>query len=366
MNKVGCKSGDRFSINGGVPKWLKGPDSKSGRSASPAQEFESLHLRQIRSYILALQMRLKCSFFFCKIFVERIPQLFTFREHKLQGESPMNKRISERNKCIKEIDNITIRAGRWKIQLSISDIIQITVVIISLCSFIGVICTLREMQKDRDAAYRPTILMNPEEYQISWNSSKEEEWLSSLPDEPHNTYEINEDGSVSGTGSIPMNIFPENELEGFTVVNVGVGVSKDIHFKWDDSNIENLSEYLSKCDPTKSEFCTSGKSVAFSFEDRVVITDIDRDTKLMYMLADASETYTIPLPMAYSILIHEIMKTNMLEELPYIILSAEYTDIQGKAIKDYFYVTIQRTFYQTNEDGSGSATYQLNPTALSN
>ena len=284
----------------------------------------------------------------------------------MQGESPMNKRISERNKCIKEIDNITIRAGRWKIQLSISDIIQITVVIISLCSFIGVICTLREMQKDRDAAYRPTILMNPEEYQISWNSSKEEEWLSSLPDEPHNTYEINEDGSVSGTGSIPMNIFPENELEGFTVVNVGVGVSKDIHFKWDDSNIENLSEYLSKCDPTKSEFCTSNKSVAFSFEDRVVITDIDRDTKLMYMLADASETYTIPLPMAYSILIHEIMKTNMLEELPYIILSAEYTDIQGKAIKDYFYVTIQRTFYQTNEDGSGSATYQLNPTALSN
>ena len=138
----------------------------------------------------------------------------------------MNKRISERNKCIKEIDNITIRAGRWKIQLSISDIIQITVVIISLCSFIGVICTLREMQKDRDAAYRPTILMNPEEYQISWNSSKEEEWLSSLPDEPHNTYEINEDGSVSGTGSIPMNIFPENELEGFTVVNVGVGVYK--------------------------------------------------------------------------------------------------------------------------------------------
>ena len=27
---VGCESGDRFSIHGGVPKWLKGPDSKSG------------------------------------------------------------------------------------------------------------------------------------------------------------------------------------------------------------------------------------------------------------------------------------------------------------------------------------------------
>ncbi len=34
------------NLIGDVPKWLKGPDSKSGRSASPAQEFESLHLRQ--------------------------------------------------------------------------------------------------------------------------------------------------------------------------------------------------------------------------------------------------------------------------------------------------------------------------------
>lgn len=30
---------------GDVPKWLKGPDSKSGRRVLPVQEFESLHLR---------------------------------------------------------------------------------------------------------------------------------------------------------------------------------------------------------------------------------------------------------------------------------------------------------------------------------
>ena len=33
-------------LYGDVPKWLKGPDSKSGRSVPPAQEFKSLHLRQ--------------------------------------------------------------------------------------------------------------------------------------------------------------------------------------------------------------------------------------------------------------------------------------------------------------------------------
>ncbi len=31
---------------GDVPKWLKGPDSKSGRSVLPALGFKSLHLRQ--------------------------------------------------------------------------------------------------------------------------------------------------------------------------------------------------------------------------------------------------------------------------------------------------------------------------------
>ena len=32
---------------GDVPKWLKGPDSKSGRSVPPALGFKSPHLRHI-------------------------------------------------------------------------------------------------------------------------------------------------------------------------------------------------------------------------------------------------------------------------------------------------------------------------------
>ena len=44
---------DRSVFCGGVPKWLKGPDSKSGRSASPAQEFESLHLRHVGANVIS-------------------------------------------------------------------------------------------------------------------------------------------------------------------------------------------------------------------------------------------------------------------------------------------------------------------------
>ena len=39
---------------GGVPKWLKGPDSKSGRPALPVQEFESLHLRHVGASFVSL------------------------------------------------------------------------------------------------------------------------------------------------------------------------------------------------------------------------------------------------------------------------------------------------------------------------
>ena len=45
----------RVEIYGDVPKWLKGPDSKSGRRVLPVQEFESLHLHhnaQVRTFLV--------------------------------------------------------------------------------------------------------------------------------------------------------------------------------------------------------------------------------------------------------------------------------------------------------------------------
>ena len=41
---------------GDVPKWLKGPDSKSGRRVLPVQEFESLHLRH-KSTVILIELR---------------------------------------------------------------------------------------------------------------------------------------------------------------------------------------------------------------------------------------------------------------------------------------------------------------------
>lgn len=262
------------------------------------------------------------------------------------------------------IKEISFGLGKTKVCFSVSDIIQIFIAFFSFLSFLGVIWTLHEMQKDRNAAYKPTILMNATDYKISWNASGEEEWVSSLPNELNSSYEVNADGSITGTGSFSVSVFPENGFESFAVVNIGVGAAKDVYFEWDDNNISYLCKYLAECDPAKSNFCIYGKSATFSFDKRIVVTDIDRSVRLMYMLPEATEEYTLPLPTAYTILIHEIMKYPALPEPPHIILYAEYSDVQGKSNRDIFYVTINRTFYQNATDNSGNASYQLTPAIL--
>lgn len=252
-------------------------------------------------------------------------------------------------------------AGKGGSGFSVSDKIQVITAIFTFLSLLGVIFTLSEMRKDRDAAYKPSVLMNAADFQVSWNSKGEEEWLLSLPNESNSSYEVSEDGSITGTYSLPVNIFPDNELENFTVVNVGVGTARDVYFEWDQNNLSRLSAYLAECNPSKSNFGTFGKSAAFSFDERLVVTDLDRSVRLMYMLPGAQETYTLSLPMAYSILIHEIMKCGSFPRDAYIILYAHYSDIQGKNIDDIFYITLNRKYYSCAIDSSGTAAYQLAP-----
>ena len=251
-----------------------------------------------------------------------------------------------------------------KMSISISDKIQIVMAILTFSSLIGVALTLKEMQAARNAAYKPAVLMNASDFNISWDSNGEENWLASLPDKSNSSYEVNNDGSITGTINLPVNIFPNNGLESFAVVNLGVGPAKDIYFEWDQNNLSRLSNYLTECDPSKSDFCTFEESAVFSFDKGLVVTDMDNSIRLMYMLPNAAETYTLPLPTAYSILIHEIMKCSTLPKDMYIVLYAEYTDIQNSSVKDAFYVALSRNGYENAKDNSGSAIYQLTPTLL--
>lgn len=58
------------------------------------------------------------------------------------------------------------KSEQKELSIPLSDKIQIVTAFIALLSFFGVLLTLNEMRKDRDAAYKPAVLMNATDFQI--------------------------------------------------------------------------------------------------------------------------------------------------------------------------------------------------------
>jgi len=61
-------------------------------------------------------------------------------------------------------------------KITYGDLINMVMAFFALLSLICTVCTLREMQKDRETAYMPSILMNPTEYSFSWDENGHETW----------------------------------------------------------------------------------------------------------------------------------------------------------------------------------------------
>ena len=245
-----------------------------------------------------------------------------------------------------------------KLEFVVSMIAAVSAVISIIISII----TVNQMIKDRNAAYKPSILINPIQYNFSWDADGNLDWLDSLitDKEIENEIEINDDGSIIGNLSIPVNVIGDG-IEQFTAVNVGVGVAKQITFKWHDSNLIELNNYLIQCDETKKNFLEFDKSVAFDYSGKIIDMSIPSDMSLMYMLPEAGETYEIPLPSAYYVLIQEIIKAGGNSEIPYLILSAEYSDIQGNKYSEDFVIKVQTQLYSEEITGAGRATFELVP-----
>lgn len=246
--------------------------------------------------------------------------------------------------------------------MSLADKINISIAVISALSVLFALITVIEMKKDRKLAYKPTVLINLSEFEFVWDSNGNENWMESMVRSSTEKIEYNEDGTFEGTINIPIKVMSESGLENVTTVNVGVGNARDIIFEWDKKNINRLNEYLIKCNVQKKQFMCIEKSVVFSFDDGVVMTDIPNKYGLMYMISNADETYNIPVPMAYTILIHEIIKTkNYGEDIPYLLLFAKYNDVLGNKIEDAFLIQIAPKFFKEDETGSGRAIFKLIP-----
>lgn len=258
-------------------------------------------------------------------------------------------------------NNITNRLK----EIPIGDWINSIIALFTFISLILVGWSIVEMRRDRDAAYRPSLLMNPVEYSVTWNDEGEEHWLSSSDTQvEEESIEVQEDGTINGSITIPMTLFPNDGLETMSVVNIGVGTAKDIVFTWNEDNIELLTNQLLKINPEKQDFCLVDQSITFLINDHIIATNIPTPYQLMYILPDAEQECKLPIPTPYTILIHEILKENdgnVNDEFIYFILDIEYKDVQGKKFTDTWLFYVKRIFSEDDLDNENSVTFQLVP-----
>lgn len=250
---------------------------------------------------------------------------------------------------------------KTKNKLTISNKIDIVSAVLSFLSFLVVAFTLLEMNVERNATYKPKILLNPTQVSFSWDSEGNEE-RTDFSESANSSYEVDENGNINGTVSIPVSYLSDYKAETFDVVNLGVGNARDVVFEWQEDNLSKLNEFLIECDPSKKDFLEINQSAVFDCNGSIIMTNLPTNYRIMYMLSDAQETYELMLPMSYSILIHEIIKSGPHDkELPYLLLNAKYYDVQGKEHMDVFLIRIKAMLFSSDESGAGEASYQLVP-----
>lgn len=258
-------------------------------------------------------------------------------------QEPIHDRIEavDKNKAHRKI--------RWDVIAAVTT--SITAVI---TAFLTVI-TVCQMKVDRDTSYKPEILFNPIRREFSWDETGNCDWMNDVSNKDKEGESEKEGALQEGTVTAPIGVI-------LNTVNVGVGTAKHIYFEWHESNIHKLKDYLIQCDETKEGFMEIDEDIKVIYGNKVFGMSKPSTVAHMYMLPMASETYDIVFPPSYYLLIQEIIKAGgTSEEIPCIILTANYTDIQGKEYTDTFLFAVKITLRVEDASGAGKATFELVP-----
>lgn len=230
--------------------------------------------------------------------------------------------------------------------------------IATLITAIVALCTLREMRTERLTAFQPSIICNPMEYTVSWNSAGKSKWID---DYGYGLVENKED-IMSLHIHNPTKIYYE-DVESFFCVNAGVGLAKNVYLTWNNSsNMERYKHYMICNDVCTQDFLQYDKSIILSYDYGNIILDNPTSNALMYMLPNAEEKYGFPFPNVYYLLIEEIIKNSTPSaEMPYLELVIQYDDLLGNNYSDLILLQPKIISVDTMEDGSGEAKFQLIP-----
>lgn len=220
-----------------------------------------------------------------------------------------------------------------------STTVQIAISVISTCL---VLLTLFEMQAARNATYLPNISIGNTEVAIAWDKN----------DLPY----ISEEDLETISKAIDENTII-NKLPQMKVYNIGVGTAKDITFKWDSNNIQQLANVLSTYDDIDVIFDGSFVNIKTSSIEQGMWSPDSSQTD--FLLNSTQEFATLSLPLPYYELIREIYIRTDVKTIPSLHLQISFSDVQGKTYTQSLQINSTISFLLQNPDGSGFCVFNL-------
>ncbi|SCZ77502.1 hypothetical protein [Pseudobutyrivibrio xylanivorans] len=231
-------------------------------------------------------------------------------------------------------------------------IISVLSVILTVVSLFVVYMTLKEMQVERDAAYRPDLYMDSIGCEFLWDSGyKEYRSITEIENGEHFYTE-------SDVKEIKEYIKDDDNLNKklkFKLFNIGVGTAKKVEISWEiDDFIDEMNSFLPD-------------GIEISVDDSIVIedeystlyeyADIPKKQEILVVRNSVGEDEYIQLPDIYTKFIDTwLFHDYKHDTLPDIKLHVDYYDIQNKKYEKDFVITSK--IVKKNQNSSDSLQYR--------
>lgn len=230
---------------------------------------------------------------------------------------------------------LVVRWRHWK------SVFRSLTIISTVFSMLLVYFTLKEMQIQRDRSYAPDIIFEECEISFSWigNENPNQSIIPSKDDEESNLFKLN-------------------------VLNVGVGVAKNIRISLDvEKALQPWADILNKEVYENNDYYFENDDGTLYIKDenkRVGSNALVKWDKL-YLLPNATESGSFIVSPLFPVVIKEIIingKYSFLTDHP-ITIDLEFEDIQGKQYRKSVKFGIQVIFREEDDDGNGHAIYRI-------
>ena len=231
---------------------------------------------------------------------------------------------------------------------------------------------INEMQIDRNESYKPFLTANPVQENTLIRTY-------AIPESGRTVYKhwlsyFEKLDNMEDYPFIETSLSEKQTFTQFMFANIGTGIATRVKFSWDNENADRLYQTLLKYDKDASEYLKKMGDVYYfnpdSFNSRHIEDSMFKTTyesiEYSYMLANREETYSVELPILYSVLFSEIIRhksSSDVQERPAVNLKVEFSDTQGIEYYETMTLTASDSSYSPiNGTKDGHVSYTIRVT----